>query len=280
VLCLLSACASVPEQEARSISPLLQQISATATGDFATSLDETDPALLLTVSTEPMVPGSRTLVLNLFQQTADAAPRRFRMALSETSPGAAFPLIGVLATLDPNGRAIAECPLVVRTGSMGLNVSPEAATCQFGTGEERLGLTKEMWFSGAQVRVADRVLRLSGSEPEDVSVSELRFFRLNRYSGWVGVLEGDEWRIARDIQLDTANGSLEPVDAAGMTLGVIVQLDQTVLPGGSQPAIVRLTVLDARENRTLARTWSEPGARRIGLATPEVQVGLERDRAP
>ena len=280
LLVLATACASIAEPESRTTSPLLQQISATASGDFATSLDETDPAILLTVSSEPLISGSRSIVLNLVQQAPDAPTRRFRLKLEETTPGAAYPLTGALAPLGPDGRSIAECPVVVRTGSMGLSVSTEVSSCQFGAGAESVGLAKELLFSGSQVRIADRLVRVTDSEQDPASETELRFFRLNRYTGWVGVSEGDEWRIARDIQLDTANGSIEPLDAAGMSLGIIVQLDQAVMPGQAEQTIVRLTVLDAEEQETIARSWSEPGASRIGLATPEVQVGLERLRNP
>jgi len=280
LVAFLTACATVAEQDPTTTSPLLQQISASATGDFSTSLDDTDPALLLTVSSEPLVPANRELTLNLFQQSSDAPARRFRLSLKTTDVASAYPLSGTLAPLLPNGRAIAECPVVVRTSSMGLSVMTEAASCQFGTGNERVGLAKELLFSGSQVRIADRLVSLAQTGQDDVPLTELRFYRLNRYTGWIGVSEGGQWRIAREIQVDTANGRIEPLDAAGMSLGVIIQLDQTMLEGASEQPIVRLTILNAKEETTLARSWSEPGAQRIGIATPQVQVGLERVRTP
>jgi len=280
VLALLPACTALPEQESEASSPMLQQIAATASGDFATSLDETDPTLLLTVASEPLVSSSRTLTLNLTQQAPDTPIRRFSLTLNQAEAAAAYPLSGTLAPLAPDGRAIAECPVVVRTGPMGLSASTEVATCQFGSGTGRVGLAKELLFSGSQIRIADRVESLSRPDQERVSATELRFFRLAQYSGWVGVFEGGQWRIARDVRLDTANGSIEPLDAVGMSLGVIVQLDKALLQDDSESPILRLTVLNAAGDRTLARAWSALGANRIGLATPEVQVGLDRTRMP
>jgi len=272
---LLTGCASAPETRSASASSLLQQISATATGDYASSLEETDPALLLTVAAEPLVGGGDQLTLNLVQQEPGVSVRRFRLALRQTPETATYPLEGVLAPLGADGRVVAECPLVVRTGAQGLSVSTEAESCVFGTGTDRIGLAKELLFSGEQVRVADRLVRGSGPDSETLSLTELRFHRLIQYTGWVGVREGDQWRIARDLRLDTANDSFEPVDAAGMSLGLIIQLDHARLEDTGE-TIVRLSVVDLQEERTLARAWSEPGAARIGLATPTIQVGLER----
>lgn len=280
MVALLAACSSLPEREVRNTTALLQQIAASASGDFATSLDETDPALLLTVAPEPMVSNSRSLVLNLTQQAPETQARRFRLTLTESAPAAPNPLSGTLAPLGLDGRAVARCPLTVRTGSMGVSAETSAASCQFGPDDRRMGLAKELLFDGRQVRVADRLVRLTGAEAEELSLTELRFFRLDQYSGWIGVPDGDRWRIARDVRIDTANGSIEPVDAAGMSLGVIVQLDQTMLADSPERTILRLTVLDAVDERTLGRSWSESGADRIGLATPEVQIGLERSRTP
>jgi hypothetical protein len=272
---VLAGCASVPEPRNATVSPLLQQISASATGDFASSLDDTDPAVLLTVAAEALVGGSDRLILNLIQQEPGVAVRRFKLALRQTPEGTPNPLAGVFAPLDSNGSVVAECPMVVRAGAQGLSASTEAETCVFGTGAERIGLAKELLFSGDQVRVADRLLRGSGPDAETLSLTELRFYRLIQYAGWVGVREGDQWRIARDIRLDTANDSIEPVDAAGMSLGLIIQLDHVQLEDSDNP-IVRLSVVDAQGETTIGRAWSEPGSARIGLATPTVQVGLER----
>ncbi|OAB56417.1 hypothetical protein AY599_28370 [Leptolyngbya valderiana BDU 20041] len=272
---LLSACASAPQPRSTPASPLLQRISATATGDFASSLEETDPARLLTVAAEPLIGGGNQLILNLVQQEPGVAARRFRLALRQTPDTAAYPLEGVFAPLDGDGRVVAECPLVVRTGAQGLSASTEVESCRFGSGDEQIGLAKELLFGGDQVRVADRLVRGSGLEAETISLTELRFYRLIQYTGWVGVREGEQWRIARDLRLDTANDSIEPVDAAGMSLGLLIQLDHVRMEDSGEP-IVRLSVIDAQEERTLGRAWSEPGAARIGLATPTIQVGLER----
>ncbi len=262
--------------EATSPAPILQQIAATATGDFATSLRDAEQSRLLTVVAEPLLSAGQPLILNLTQQAAEAAPRRFRLLIN-ASTEAPYPLNGMLAPLNANGQVIAQCPLTVRTSAQGLSATTQAESCRFGEGAEQIGLVKEFLFAGDQIRIADRLFEVGSGQVAAGPVSDLalRFYRLTQYEGWMGVLEGDNWRIARGLEIDTANGRIEPVDAAGMSLGVIIELDRTELDEQNQP-ILRLSVLDAQTESTLARTWGDPGARRIGLALPELQVGLER----
>ncbi|MEN1727294.1 MAG: hypothetical protein AAGJ52_02530 [Pseudomonadota bacterium] len=272
---LLAACASAPEQRsAASPDPMLQQIAATATGDFATGLDGSGSALLLTVAADPLISADQTLTLNLTQQQAGTAPRQFVLQI-ERAREAPFELSGVLAPLTSSAQVIAQCPLRVGTSAQGVSATTDAESCRFGEAGGQVGLIKEFLFAGDQIRIADRLSGGPSGSQDTISEQLLRFYRLNRYEGWSGVLEDGSWRVARDLIVDTANGRIEPLDAAGMGLGIIIELDRGELDGDQQP-IVRLTVKDSETLETLARSWAAPGARRMGIALPDLQVGLER----
>jgi hypothetical protein len=260
---------------------MLRQIAATASGDYVGSqADDQESTLLLTVAGEPLTASARRLVLNLTQQAPGQALRRFRLTLAESPEATGGSLIGNLAPLGPRGAVIAECPLTVRMSSAGLSATTRAESCQFGSGQERVGLAKEFLFAGDQVRIADRLVRASADDLQAQSVTELRFFRLREYRGWVGVAEAGQWRIARDVEIDTALEVVEPVDAAGMSLGILLELEHALMPGSEAAAILRINVVDAETRKTLVRSWSEADSDRIGLATEGVQVGLERVPAP
>jgi len=281
LLITLSSCTSLPDKADRpDAAPLLRQIAATVSGDFAaTPAEQQNAMILLTVAAEPLTASSDRLALALTQQASDTSLRRFRLTLFE-SPTAEARLAGILAPLAPNGGVISECPMRVRMNSNGLSAATDAASCQFGSGAERVGLAKEFLFTGDQIRVADRIQRPAQNNTGDQTISELRFFRLSQYRGWVGVSEAGEWRIARNVQIDTAQGFIEPVDAAGMALGVTVELEHALMPGSDGDSILRLSVVDSQSGTTLARSWTQAGAERLGLATDSVQIGLERDSIP
>lgn len=284
-LILLAACASSSIQSTAPGSPplVLQQISTTATGDFVTSLDQARSTVLLTVVAEPLLSAEQPLALNLTQQAENSSPRRFRLLINanEADTRGESRLSGTLAPISANGRAIAECPLAITISAQGLSASTQADSCQFGQAGEQIGLIKELLFTGDQVRVADRLIDLTsarlgnGSQPKAISDTSIQFFRLSRYQGWGGVLEGDEWRIARELEIDTADGRIEPVDAAGMSLGFVIELDRSVLEG-QDISVVRLTVRDVETNQTIARSWAQSNTRQLGIALPALQIGLER----
>ncbi|AKS42032.1 hypothetical protein [Wenzhouxiangella marina] len=274
VALLLAACAAAPERPRGggpdAGSPALRALASSLTGDYATSASEADRPLGLSIGADPLI-GKAPLVLTLTQQ--GETTRRFRLAI-EHDPQNQPPWRGELAPLGPDGGIISRCPLKVQRTQDALNLQTEPDSCAFGEGSQRVSLLKEFHFEAGQVRIGDRLLpegAETGSTPAQVHV----FYRLLRFSGWAGVREGERWRISRNLVLHSADGRLRPADAAGMDLGFEIELDRYRI-NDEGPMLLRLSVHDIDDGSTLARAWADGRSRQIGIALPDLQVGLDR----
>ncbi len=249
----------------------MQRLAAALGGDYATSPGDRSVAKsLISVAAEPVL-GETPLVLNMVQESEDGGRQRFRLAISRGDTVSGFS--GQLAAIDTVGRVLVVCPVTVALGEGRLNVSTRQDSCRFGQGDDGRGLIKEMAFDGQRIRIAEQVVFNDGPPQSDTRT--LSFHRLARFSGWAGVLEGERWRVTRDLDLDTASAIEQPVDAAGMSLGIAIELDFHTLEDSD---MLRLTAIDLATGRTLGRAWAEPSTELIGLALPDLQIGLRRLR--
>ncbi|MDT8439465.1 MAG: hypothetical protein RQ729_10700 [Wenzhouxiangellaceae bacterium] len=217
--------------------------------------------------------------LQLVQSTDDQAPRRFAITL-EPGPFAGR-LSGRFAPLDAQGMVRASCPLEVTVGDGGWLARTQPATCVFGQGEDALALSKEIAVDGRSLVIADRIDGAAAG-PHDGVVTVLELLRLSRFEVRAAVREAagsGDWRVAETFELASDGGLFTPVDAAGMSLGIVLELApyrSGAVTGQASDALLRLRALDEDGQRVLGQAWADPDARRLGLALPGMQIGLRR----
>lgn len=269
---LLAGCAATPEPavEADRPSPLLQEIAARMPGDYISVQEEAIRAQSLSIERIASA-APRNLGLSLVQSNGQGENvRRYGLKLE---PGAIENrLDGEFALLDAQGRTRRSCGMAFHATRQGLIGETDPASCRFGEAEGRVGLLKEIAFDGSRLTIADRLVDPDSGEalgPDRV----IRFLPIRVYEGWLGVLEGEEWRVARAFDLRTG-ASTEPRDAADMSLGVSIALDYYRMERGDDDVLMRLTVTDSQDGELLAESWAAPGSETIGIALPDLQIGL------
>ncbi len=272
-LAAVAGCTTAPERQERPAAgdPVLERLATTLPGDYATSTPDATAILLLTVNTEPLV-RQNPLIFNLTQQQTGQPARQFVLAMGRSGQDNGY--AGFFAPMDLNGQPIRRCQLDITIRSSGLSARTAPETCRFGEGQTAVGLIKEFAFDGSQLVIADRLVgpdQQTPAAPDQIHT----FHRIARFTGWAGIQEGESWRLTRSIELDSANGHIEPLDAAGMALGFDIRLSRQRIDRMDTP-ILRLSVHDPETGKTLGQSWADPDARSIGIALPDLQVGLTR----
>ena len=210
--------------------------------------------------------------VRIAQRSGDGAARRFGLVFEPT--GVPTRLEGRLSPLDDEGEAMGACPLTVEVRDDGFVATTTAATCRFGEGTRTRGLIKEIAHDGHRLVIADRVVGPDGDRIGPDRVLELR--RVRAFVGWAGIRDSGSatWRVAQPFRLESDGVARDPVDAAGMPLGISLELAPHRMREG-KPPVLRLRVFDHASGELLAQSWADPAATRIGVALPRVQVGLE-----
>lgn len=186
---------------------------------------------------------------------------------------------GQFITLGENGQRLGQCPLRVTALASGLVIETIPAQCQFDTAQGQVSLLKELAFDGQSVVIADQLLDPANNDQPLGSASVLQSWRSVRFTGWAGRMDGadQQWRIARPISVDSRNEGIEPLDAAGMDLGLSVQLGYYQPRDHSAPLLrLRVDIEDAHGEVSSHQAWADRDATEIGLSLPAVQVGLRR----
>lgn len=276
LIALLGGCAVAPQSDhtENRTPPVIAQLAATLPGRYTTVADsDSDRTLSLEVE---LAPGESNdeLVLWMSQHSAGDQPRRF--ALKIVAQDESDRLGGSFAPLSGNRETGRHCDMVFRVNDRGLAGETDPGQCRFGETGNETGLLKEIAFDGRQLVIGDRLVDLASGEaaaPDRIHA----FYRVRSLSGWAGVREGESWRIARDLELDSATGTIEPVDAAGMGLGIRIGLSYYRMDRGESRVMLRLSVTDSESGELIGESWADPDSRSIGLALPALQVGLEAD---
>lgn len=272
VALMLVGCATAPQTstDPDRPSPVLQQIAARLPGEYVSIQDENRPVQSLSIERRSGAEPDE-VAFSLIQADAGGENQR-RYGLSLQTAGIENRLDGRFALLNPQGRARRSCPMKFHVTDQGLVGETDPASCRFGEGAEAVGLLKEMAFDGQSIRIGDRLVEAESGEPRGED-QVIRFFRARQFSGWLGIRDGEEWRIARDFGLRPGVG-VEPLDAADMSLGVLIELNYYRMERGNDDILLRLTVTDVESGETIAESWAAPGSRNIGVALPDLQVGL------
>lgn len=275
-LTLIGCAAPGEQQPASAPSPQLEEIERALPGRYLSVVDADgdSPVQLLTVRPQTASDSSAAgFILSQRGTTADGTTRRFGLILR---PGAvANQLEGEFAPLDADGRASQSCDMQFTLGEDGLVGQTDPARCRFGEGDQATGLLKEIAFDGRRLAIGERLLHLADGSTrgrDDV----LTFLPAARFTGWAGTREGESWRVAQRLTLQPDRNAVEARDAGEMSLGIEIDLQYYRMDRDEQPVLLRLTVRDTESGEVRGQAWSDPGAERIGLALPELQVGLER----
>ncbi len=273
---LLAACAvneprTAPSRERPTSA--LQQIAARMPGEYVSvqSGDDTTRTLLVE---ERDADRDGNLALSLIQTAeGDDQPRYYGLELEPTDIDSR--LTGRFALLDSAGSVRRSCPMRFHVTRQGLVGETTPGDCRFSDGDSEIGLLKEFAFNGRGITIGDRLIDLQSNQPRsDDQIVE--FLPARAFNGWLGILEGGEWRVARDFTLRTGDRDV-PLDAADMDFGLALALNYYRMDNGDGQSLMRLTVTDRDSGEVIAEAWAEPGSGSLGIALPDLQVGLSAD---
>lgn len=272
---VLAACGGTPERDDAVDPTLVDRVADVLAGQYTnhaqwqTESERPDSGpVVLEISRIPDA-GMDRVALRMVQSRPESPARAFVVELApDTRPQR---LVGRFRPEAPGSRW---CPLDVTVRNDGFVARTDAATCRFG-GDDGHGLIKEFAHDGHRLVIGDRIVAGTGDRPVgDDRV--LHFDRVYRFGGWAGVQESeDNWRIAGEIDLASDGRVIEPTDAAGMDLGIHLRLG-AYRWSEDAPLVLRLTASNAESGELLGQAWADMDARSIGLALPDVQVGLTR----
>lgn len=273
---MVTGCALTPRQTVdETVDSRLGAIASALPGQYASVADSRDGHIRnLLIEARPAA-DPNALRLELTQSDGERQ-RRFLLTLEPDHN--ALNLAGRFAPLDGDGQTLAHCAMRFHLRDGGLVGMTDPEECRFGQGEQAVGLLKEMAFDGWQLVIGDQVLS-AGAAGEAGPADIVTYLPAVHFSGWAGRLEGDAWRIARDIRLRPDGRPEQPVDAADMSLEVDLRLGYYRLPDDDRQ-LLRLTLTNRADGTLLGESWSDASASSIGLALPGFQVGLERMPQP
>jgi hypothetical protein len=274
-LVLLAACAT-PEPGAESDRALVavEPVVAMLVGEYAgLSWPDGEPGSPVRLRIDRVSAASGVAVLQMRQFDAAGIERRFRISLEATK--LATRLVGSFEPLNDDGQALGRCALELIVRGEGVLARTDAASCQFGSGADALALIKEIAHDGDRLVIADRVLA-AGTDRAIQPDRMLEAMRVRGFRAWAGSRNGadEPWRMARDLELRSDATPVRPQDAAGMPLGVELDLGLHRI-SAQGPTVLRLRAFDLESGALLSQAWADPAAVRLGLALPQLQVGLE-----
>lgn len=104
------------------------------------------------------------------------------------------------------------------------------------------------------------------------------------FAGWAAINGGGpkgagdsgDWHMNRQIRLENEGGRNELTWRDGKPSGYSLGLERLTYRDGNVP-VLKLSVIDDANGRTLAYAWANPQATRIGINLGWVQVGLQRE---
>lgn len=273
-LITLAGCAgtAVPEHERtpRAVAP--EAIAAAVTGEFASirqASDTADPTRLR-VEAEPVNNG---VILTMTQHRAETE-RVFELQLMA---GASVDNFDARFIPRQAGRGTTgpACDMNFRLAGGLLVGETDPAECRFQSDGRSIGLLKEIAFEGNRVMMADQLVLEDGSmwgEPDQLTLVRVAHFR-----GMLARNEAGHWRVARNLRLASGGNLVEPLDAAGMSLGLLLNLESVESLDRQVPAL-RLQVIEDQSGRVTAEVWSSLDAGTIGLGLDDLRIELQREQ--
>lgn len=277
---LLTGCAGLDRQAstepATPTDLVLLELAERLPGRYGTAAGPDSGAATrqITVVLDEAGPDRLTLVLS--EQGREETSRDSVLVLDRSESGSPDWLDGTFLPLDASGNpGNLACQMRFRVRSDGLIGETDPDQCRFETGDQDIGLLKEIAFDGSRLLIADQLIDAAdGSALHEPDV--LRLHRLGRFAGRARVRDGGiDWRVASQVEVAAGGSLVEPLDAAGMSLGVVIDLDLIEGSEAGQP-LLALRVLSEEEDQVLGQAWADPEAERLGLALPGFQISLRR----
>lgn len=176
------------------------------------------------------------------------------------------------------------CALRGTSDVKGLHLAADAAACAVlapGIGAQAALLPLALEHEGEWLRLRLYVDQARGADARE----DLRL--VQTFAGWAalngagpdGNADGNDWHMDRKVGLGSEGGRYPLAFRDGNSSGYSLVLERLAYRDGNVP-VLKLSVVDDRNGRTLAYAWANPEATRIGLSLGWVQVGLDRAVAP
>lgn len=172
------------------------------------------------------------------------------------------------------------CALRGAAASNGMRADADVAACSAiapGIGTQAALLPVALEAEGEWLRLRLYADQARGAEAR----TEAR--RVAYFNGWAAINGGGpgaaadsrDWHMDRNIRLGTEGGRAPLLWRDGKRSGYSLGLERLTYRDGNVP-VLKLSILDDADGRTLAYAWANPQATRIGINLGWVQVGLDR----
>ncbi len=275
---LVAGCTAIAQREAALPEPVtraaeLQSRLSRLVGQFGSAIRLDEPSVAVMMNVAPGPANDETWVLEFLQTTKDTERGFllvFERAVSVDQITANF------IPLQPDGSVSQQsCRMQFRLLPGLLTGETEPQNCRFGEGENSIGLLKEIALSDRQIIIADRLIASTGSVDRTTDI--LRLHRLDSFSGSLRrrVADDQSWRLSEPVLLDVAGATVEPIDAASMSLDVQIRL--LLVEGREAGApLLYLQATDPASGRVIGQSWADAQVRQIGMALDIIQVNFVR----
>lgn len=172
------------------------------------------------------------------------------------------------------------CVLRGESSSNGVRAQADVAACSAlapGIGAQAALLPIALEAEGEWLR-----LRLYADQARGAQArTEAR--RIAYFDGWAAINGGGpgaaadsrDWHMDRNVRLGSEGGQAPLLWRDGKRSGYSLALERLTYRDGNIP-VLKLSVVDDADGRTLAYAWANPQATRIGINLGWVQIGLER----
>lgn len=268
----LVGCAAPPGPTATETPPAanLEELVAAVTGDYVSirAVGDDSDTVSLRVAPERDAHG---LALLMTQQRT-GTQRDFRLELQASSSPDRFNA-RFIPLPARRGPAAPACDMRFALAGGRLVGETDPDTCRFQSGELNIGLLKEIAFERDRILMADQLLHEDGTPFAEPDRLELR--RTAQFSGTLAQRDGSVWRVAQNLGISSGGNLVEPLDAAGMSLGLLLNLEFINSPALALPAL-RLQILDEATGQAKAEVWNTIDTRLIGLRLDDLRIDLQR----
>lgn len=269
----LTGCAGSPEpaREASADIAPLEDIANAVAGEYVSvrQVGQAGDSVHLRIEPEAITDG---LGLLMTQQHGDSQ-RMFELQLRPGESAEQFEARFIPRRAEREAAETA-CDMRFRLAGGRLVGATDPDECRFRADQQWIGLLKEIAFEGDQVMMADQLVLEDGTplgEPDQLVLGRVASFR-----GTLARNESGSWRIARQLRLASGGNLIEPLDAAGMSLGILLNLELVESTESETPGL-RLQVIEEASDRVIAETWAGPESRLIGVSLEDMRIEFRRE---
>ncbi|MEM7054648.1 MAG: hypothetical protein AAF446_08890 [Pseudomonadota bacterium] len=264
------------------------QIARLMTGRYiglpmSASAEPSSGLIRLDIEIDPGSSATQAVVRMRQSDPGATAPREFLLAFRpeavSTEPVLPNRLQGEFAPLNASGQPVRSCPMDVMVFADGFVAETRTINCRFNSVDGEVALKKEIAHDGQRLVIGDRLEVADTGQPVGTD-QIIQFDRIQTYTGWAGVRDSADadWRLAGEFALESSGGRFVPQDAGGMDLNIAIEL-APYRWNVDEPSVLRLRAFDLESGQILGQSWANANASQIGLALPNLQVGLRLQSA-